>query len=780
MFRYYKILLILSFALSTSCDSMKSISSKYNILYNGDLFLNEGLDQLRNSYKDNFWDIIPVIVDNNITNSLPEYPTKNFLKSEEKAIKVIQKMGDSRNSASNYINDAYLLLGKSRFYDKRYISSLQALNYILKQDVKSNIWLEAFYWRTLIYINLQQYELAKTLLDKELEDNKLSNRNLSLLYDSMSELYYKKGDYAALINSLKKGVKYSTNQEQIRRSFFIIGQSFMNLNKKDSASIYFQKSIETKGNNFSDIYLDANLKLSLLKKHEVDEDYFNRMLRQPRNLMTSSKINYYYALNSYEKGNYNDSEIQLKKSLKQIDDDKNLKVKVYNKLFEINLDRKDYLNASNYLDSVLNITDNNTKDFFKLNKKREKLNSITDLEKQNELIDSLIYLSTLDLNQLKEVLSPSQDNLETTKKNERTSNKKSLGVFYFNNRTAIENGKKQFKRLWGNRNRIENWRVISQNIFTSKNTTNRSNKTKSNKLESNTFDAKSIPYTKYQKDSLNKIKNYNYFKKGLYLYEYFRDLVTSENSLLKVDPKIVSENDYLQSRYYLYKVYSSPELKNDEKSKELKNLILNNYPNSIYAKILDEDVTPENEEFNLEEFFENIDMLVDKNRIDRAVYKIDSILPKLSSRAELFSLYLKKNELQAKTNGIEQYLKSLNELVEIFPEKSIELKARIQFLKTISAKKSISIEDDSFVLFFVLNKNEKVKSLVDYEYKVDNYNKDIDFLSIYDLSSLNDAESMSQEIIKKNKTLSNNKYFVISTPQYINVLVFKTLDQLKS
>ena len=779
MFRYYKILLILSLALSASCDSMKSISSKYNILYNGDLFLNEGLDQLRNSYKDNFWDIIPVIVDNNITNSLPDYPTKNFLKSEEKAIKVIQKMGDSRNSASNYINDAYLLLGKSRFYDKRYISSLQAFNYILKQDVKSNIWLEAFYWRTLIYINLQQYELAKSSLEKELKDNKISKRNLSLLYDSMSELYYKKRDYTALIKSLKKAVKYSSSQEQIRRSYFIIAQSFMNLNKNDSASVYFQKSIDIKANNFSDIYLDANLKLSLLKKQELDEDYFNRMLKQPRNLMASSKINYYYALNSYEKGNYNDSEIQLKKSLKQIDDDKNLKVKVYNKLFEVNFDRKDYLNASNYLDSVLNIIDANTKDFFVLNKKREKLNSITDLEKQNKLIDSLLYLSTLDSNKLKEVLSPVQKNFKITK-DKRISNQKSLGVFYFNNKTAIENGKKQFKRLWGNRNRIENWRLISQNVFISENNSNRSNETKSNKLDTNNFDTKSIPYMKYQKDSLNKIKNYNYFKKGLYLYEYFEDLATSENNLLKVDPKIVSKNDYLQSRYYLYKIYSSPEFKNNEKSKELKNLILNNYPNSIYAKILNEDVKAANEELNLEEFFENIELLVDKNRIDRAVSKIDSILPKLSSRSELYSLYLKKNELQAKVNGIEQYLKSLNELVEIFPEKSIELKTRLQFLKNISDKKSISIDDDSFVLFFVLNKNEKVKSLVDYEYKVDNYNKDIDFLSIYDLSSLNDAESLSQEIIKKNKTLSNNKYFVISTPQYINVLVFKTLDELKN
>ena len=779
MFRYYKILLILSLTLIISCDSMKSISSKYNILYNGNLFLNEGLDQLRNSYKDNFWDIIPVIVDNNITNSLPEYPTKNFLKSEEKAIKVIQKMGDSRNSASNYINDAYLLLGKSRFYDKRYISSLQAFNYILKQDVKSNIWLEAFYWRTLIYINLEQYELAKSSLEKELEDNKISNRNLSLLYDSMSELYYKKRDYTALIKSLKKAVKYSSDQEQIRRSFFIIGQSFINLNKNDSALVYFQKSIHTKANNFTDIYLDAKLKLSLLKKQEIDEDYFNKMLNQPRNLTALSKINYYYALHSFDNGNYNDSEIQLKKSLKQIDDDKKLKVKVYGKLFEINLDRKDYLNASTYLDSVLNIIDNNTKDFFTLNKKREKLNSITDLEKQNKLIDSLIYLSTLDLNQLKEVLSPSQDNFEITK-DERISNKKSLGFFYFNNKTAIENGKKQFKQLWGNRNRIENWRLISQNIVISENSSNRSNKAKPNKLESNTFDTKLIPYMKYQKDSLNKIKNYNYFKKGLYLYEYFEDLSSSENSLLKVDPIIVSENDYLQSRYYLYKIYNSPEFKDVEKSKDLKNFILKKYPNSIYAKILNEEINDANKDFNLEEFFDNIDLLVDENRVDRAVSKIDSILPKLRSRPEIYRLYLKKNELQAKVNGIEQYLKSLNELVEIFPEKLIELKTRIQFLKTISAKKSISIEDDSFVLFFVLNKNEKVKSLVDYEYKVDNYNKHIDFLSIYDLSSLSDGKSLFEEIIKKNKTLSNNKYFVISTPQYINVLIFKTLDKLKS
>ena len=120
-----------------SCQAYKSVSSKYNILYNGELFLDEGISQLKESYNENFWEIIPVLTENNITNTLPDYPSKNFLKSEEKAIKVIQKMGDDNNIDSEYINQAYLLLGKSRFYDKRYLSSIQALNYILKQNKKS-------------------------------------------------------------------------------------------------------------------------------------------------------------------------------------------------------------------------------------------------------------------------------------------------------------------------------------------------------------------------------------------------------------------------------------------------------------------------------------------------------------------------------------------------------------------------------------------------------------------------------------------------------------------
>ena len=136
---YKRLNLIFFTALIISCSSkkeyfisLKPLKAKYNILYNGNLFLDEGVKKLEDLYTENYWEILPPIMLNNVLELESDYPTKNFTRSEEKAIKVIQKFGNENNLDSDYINKAYLLLGKSRFYDKRFISSLQAFNYITK------------------------------------------------------------------------------------------------------------------------------------------------------------------------------------------------------------------------------------------------------------------------------------------------------------------------------------------------------------------------------------------------------------------------------------------------------------------------------------------------------------------------------------------------------------------------------------------------------------------------------------------------------------------------
>ena len=80
-----------------------------------------------------------------------EEKSKNpdFELAETKATKAIQKhsMNIGGREKNSQIDEAYLMLGKSRYYDQRFIPALEAFNYILyKYPNSSNIY-TAKIWR---------------------------------------------------------------------------------------------------------------------------------------------------------------------------------------------------------------------------------------------------------------------------------------------------------------------------------------------------------------------------------------------------------------------------------------------------------------------------------------------------------------------------------------------------------------------------------------------------------------------------------------------------------
>ena len=83
----------------------------------------------------------------------------------------------------------------------------------------------------------------------------------------------------------------------------------------------------------------------------------------------------------------------LKQAIRINDKDKNLFINAYNELFLNELKNKNYLNSSNYLDTLITYYNPSSKQFLVLNEQRNKLNLISDLVKQNKEIDSLIYMS---------------------------------------------------------------------------------------------------------------------------------------------------------------------------------------------------------------------------------------------------------------------------------------------------------------------------------------------------------------------------------------------------
>ena len=134
-----------------------STTTKYNYLYNGNNLLIQGIDQANSDLTENFWELIPIEKFDLKKINEKEKEQSIFTDAEEKATLAIQKhsmsiMGEERNPI---MDEAYLLLGKSRYYDGRYIPSLEAFNYILYKYPKSELINEVKIWKEKINIKLK-------------------------------------------------------------------------------------------------------------------------------------------------------------------------------------------------------------------------------------------------------------------------------------------------------------------------------------------------------------------------------------------------------------------------------------------------------------------------------------------------------------------------------------------------------------------------------------------------------------------------------------------------
>ena len=78
----------------------------------------------------------------------------NFTRAEEKATLAIQKhsMNVEGKEKNPVMDEAYLLLGKSRYFDNRFIPALEAFNYILYKYPTSELINEVKIWKEKVHM----------------------------------------------------------------------------------------------------------------------------------------------------------------------------------------------------------------------------------------------------------------------------------------------------------------------------------------------------------------------------------------------------------------------------------------------------------------------------------------------------------------------------------------------------------------------------------------------------------------------------------------------------
>ena len=615
------VLAFLSIVFVVSCSTKKdtvlsrsfhSVNTKYNVLYNGNIAFKEGMEQLNANYEDNYWEILPIEPLKIDELAIPgikrdeDSSPQEFDKAEEKAVKAIQKhsMLIARQERNKQIDDAYLLLGKSRYYSKRFIPALEAFNYVIINYPRASLINETKIWQSKTHVRLRNPEQAIENLKWLLKDKKLNDEIVEKAHTALAMAYVATDSTHLVIKNLQKAVETKTDKEQTARNLFILGQLYANNKVLDTANIYFQQIIDLKKAPYK-YKIHAHIEKAKNSTSEQDKtvavEALNKLIKNPFNKEYLDAL--YYQLGKISEATDKEKAIEnYKKAIASSQQNNFQKELSYEAIGTIYFDKAKFVTAASYYDSILQITkDDTSKRIFRLKRKRNNLDEVILYEGVAKVNDSILTIAALSK---EEQIAFFNDHIEKLKAEEEklqnkinsgsgfalTTNKNvesAKGGWYFYNVQTVGFGEQEFKRIWGNRPLEDNWRLSNKSKINMPGVAQNSSIAvasvpNSEKLKLSYYLDK-IPTNTQTIDSLKTDRDNAYYKLGLIYKEQFNETELAKEKLEKLLTFNPDVSFSLPAKYHLYKIYNA---ENSNKAIALKNDIVTKFPNSNYAKII--------------------------------------------------------------------------------------------------------------------------------------------------------------------------------------------------
>ncbi len=751
-----------------------ALSTKYNILYNGGLGLEKGLKSIQANNQDNFWSILPIEKMQFDENFSEGEKTKNpdFEKAETKATKAIQKhsMNIGGREKNYQIDEAYLMLGKARYYDQRFIPALEAFNYILyKYPNSSNIY-TAKIWREKTNMRLGNDAIVVKNINLLLKKTDLNKQTFSDANALLAEAFLNLEERDSAVTKLKIAEEFSRVNEDRARYRFILGQMYQEAGMKDSAAYYYDGVIDMNRKADRKYMMHAYAKKAQMYDYEKGNDTI--FLKTYNKLVADRENRPYYDVLFYEMGVFydkkKDNENALKfynKSLGRKSTDPYLSASAYRNIGNMYFKNTDYTMAAKYYDSTLTKLNPKTREFAFIEKNRKNLDNVIKYEAIAKRNDSIIkvyglpdserkiyfesYIAELKKkDEAKRILEEKEkEKLVNIERNNSASsaptavNPNSLGkpvdvptdgikppsgndpvsTFYFYNPTTVAYGKLQFRKMWGNRNLGGNWRLSAiksandaamRNDSINEETANKLKDTVVIEKYTTDFYEKQLPKTKAAIDSIGTERNFAYYQLGLIYKEKFKEYTLASDKLEQLLKNNPEEKLILPSMYNLYKIY---QITNPAKAERIKSDITANYPNSRYAQILnntntDDMPSPEKEYQKWYKLFQD-------EQFDVVLDNIDNLINQYSGDEIVSKFELLKANTLGKVNGLEAYKKGLEAVADNYPNSEEGKNAREILEKQVPVLERLNFttEDNKSwkILYLIPNNDSKTRKQIE-------------------------------------------------------------------
>jgi tetratricopeptide (TPR) repeat protein len=609
---------------------------KYNIYFNGNEAYKRGINRINSQNTDNYNEILSVFVDSKeeMAGSASGEMDKAIQKSS-KGIKIhsitkkpVQKKSGSmskkekefydRNEFNNWVDDCYLLMGKSHFIKRDYTQARQNFDYVVRQfpDLESRHFANLYLIRT--FSESGNFKSAKETLDF-VEAQKDLPKNLDGLFSAIyADYYIKQKQYEDAIPKLLRAIKNTKNKKERIRYTYVLAQIYEFTNDLSKASEMYE--VVAKKN--SSYEMEFNAKINMAKcfvdqgKNSKDiRKTLRKMLRDDKNIEYLDQIYYAIAEIDYRAGMKESAVGNYKLSSESSMGNDYQKALSCLRLGEIYFSRNDYKNAQIYYDTCIAFLPVTYDRYAEVKTNSDHLNELVGFTTVVEFEDSvqmLALMSDKDRNKIiDEIIADLLEQERLQKEMEQQENVNSMlfdqqrgnsmnnvnapagGSWYFYNPSQLSFGKNEFNKKWGTRKNEDNWRRKNKAIseFSTEDTNTAEADSSGGKTKSRLTNTKDrayylqdIPLTDSAMAESHLRIVEALFNVGRIYKERFSDYpraVLAYEDLNKRYPN----NEYLLLSYYnLYLLNKL--LANDSGMEKYKSLVISEFPQTNYAKLL--------------------------------------------------------------------------------------------------------------------------------------------------------------------------------------------------
>ncbi|MFV0237040.1 MAG: tetratricopeptide repeat protein, partial [Flavobacteriales bacterium] len=487
----------------------------FNTLFNGKNALNQELKRIEKDFQEDYGGILPVLPGQLIPlleEEDYEYTSidskkKDFFQSvrtiianesidadeslgnpyeyaEKKAIKAIENhsmiiRGTERNK---FMANAYLLLGKSRYYQGKSYEALDAFNYIFQNIKESNKLHEIQFWVAKTNFQAENKFYALEELAKLYKKNNIKKglkEEIAALY---SQILIDEGKYQTALEALDKAKQNTKNKKRKGRYTFIQAQLQNQLGNRLASSKLFDQ-VKKYHPGFE---MEFQAKMGIAQNFIPKKSHYDAFQKELKKMLKDSKFKEYKDQIFYHRGliaersqKLEEAEKLYKKGLLETSSSNRIKSLLFAHTGNILFEKEYYIEAGNYYDSAVTIAKNDRiKEF--LGSRKEYLVELIENHKIVSYNDSIITIAKMNsgeqkayfeeyISKLKKADDKKKKDLEESLREFESLNKVSAfsnpyenkKKFYFYNDNLRIKGQQEFKQRWGDRQLNDNWRIAS-------------------------------------------------------------------------------------------------------------------------------------------------------------------------------------------------------------------------------------------------------------------------------------------------------------------------------